>query len=93
MRTAEAAALALNAQMAGLWLFDYHLDDDDMGVALYRRQPQRDGPRPAVVMSADASESAHRTVHEAGLPLLIKPLGPLALKSVPDRRLAARAVR
>jgi hypothetical protein len=31
-------------------------------------------------------------VQEAGLPLLMKPLKPLALKSVLDRLLAARAV-
>lgn len=78
--------------MAGLWLFDYHLDDDHTGVALCRRLRQCDGPSPAVVMSADAGESARRTVHEAGLPPLIKPLGPLALKSVPDRLPATQAV-
>jgi hypothetical protein len=31
-------------------------------------------------------------VHEAGLPLLMKPLKPLALKSVLDRALASRAI-
>ncbi|CAA9302221.1 MAG: hypothetical protein AVDCRST_MAG71-161 [uncultured Lysobacter sp.] len=34
-----------------------------------------------------------RAVHEAGLPLLMKPLKPLALKSVLDRVLAATTVQ
>jgi hypothetical protein len=45
-----------------------------------------------VILSADHTESVRRAVHEAGLPLLMKPLKPLALKSVLDRLLAARAV-
>lgn len=88
-----AAARALDAQAADLWLFDYHLDDDDTGVALHERLSASHGARPAVIMSADAGESVRKAVYEAGLPLLIKPLKPLALKSVLDRLLAARAVR
>ncbi|HVH32527.1 MAG TPA: hybrid sensor histidine kinase/response regulator, partial [Tahibacter sp.] len=88
-----AAARALDTRAADLWLFDYHLDDDDTGVALHERLSNRHGARPAVIMSADAGEAVRKAVYEAGLPLLIKPLKPLALKSVLDRLLAARAVR
>jgi len=85
------AATALATDPADAWLFDYHLDDDT-GVALHERLTQRHGARPTVILSADHTESVRRAVHEAGLPLLMKPLKPLALKSVLDRLLAARAV-
>ena len=43
-----------------------------------------------MILSADQGEPVRRAVHEAGLSLLLKPLKPLALKSVMDRLLAAR---
>ena len=46
-----------------------------------------------VILSADTGEAVRRAVHEAGLPLLAKPMKPLALKSVLDRLLAAREVQ
>jgi signal transduction histidine kinase len=85
------AVLAIARDPADAWLFDYHLDDDT-GVALHERLAQRHGACPTVILSADHTESVRRAVHEAGLPLLMKPLKPLALKSVLDRLLAARAV-
>jgi CheY-like chemotaxis protein len=89
-----AGALATIAHdPADAWLFDYHLDDDDTGVALHGRLAEHHGARPAVILSADPGEGVRRAVHEAGLPLLLKPLKPLALKSVLDRVLAARRVR
>ena len=83
----------LTAQSADLWLFDYHLDAGDTGVALCERLRPVHGTRPAVILSADPGEAVRRAVHEAGLPLLIKPVKPLALKSVLDRLLAARSVQ
>jgi signal transduction histidine kinase/Na+/proline symporter len=88
-----AAQAALAARSADLWLFDYHLDNDDTGVALFERLTQSQPARPALIMSADAGENVRKAVYAAGLPLLIKPLKPLALKSVLDRLLAARAVQ
>jgi PAS domain S-box-containing protein len=88
-----AAQRALADRAADVWLFDYHLDHDDTGVALCDRLVHTHGARPAVILSADPGESVRRAVHEAGLPLLIKPLKPLALKSVLDRLLAARTVQ
>ncbi|QNP41908.1 hybrid sensor histidine kinase/response regulator [Lysobacter solisilvae (ex Woo and Kim 2020)] len=85
------AANAIHGDPADAWLFDYHLDDDT-GVALHERLKDRHGARPTVILSADHTETVRRAVHEAGLPLLMKPLKPLALKSVLDRLLAARAV-
>lgn len=87
----DGAQTAIAADPADAWLFDYHLDDDT-GVALHGRLAQRHGARPAVILTADPSEGVRRAVQEAGLPLLLKPLRPLALKSVLDRLLAARRV-
>jgi|GEM_PF-5412134 len=51
----------------------------------------RCGPIPAVVISADHGEAVRAAVATAGVPLLMKPLKPLALKSLMARLLAARA--
>ncbi len=89
LRTAQEA---LERQFADLWLLDYHLDDGDTGVDLHQRLSATHSPRPTLVLSADPGETVRRAVHEAGLPLLLKPVKPLALKSVLDRLLAARGV-
>ena len=85
------AQAAIASDPADAWLFDYHLDDDT-GVALHGRLAQDFGARPAVILTADPREAVRRAVQEAGLPLLLKPLKPLALKSVLDRLLAASRV-
>ena len=89
----ERADAALRHVPADLWLFDYHLDAGDTGVAVYNRLSADHGTRPAVILSADAGPIVRAAVHEAGLPLLMKPLKPLALKSVLDRLLAARGAQ
>lgn len=86
------AEAALHRAPAALWLFDYHLDDGDTGVALAQRLAAQFVPRPTLILSADRGEDVRRAVHEAGLSLLAKPVKPLALKSVLDRALAAREV-
>ena len=88
---AEAMA-ALENGKADLWLFDYHLDDGDTGVQVAQRLAQRFGARPCLILSADQTEAVRHAVQEAGLSLLAKPVRPLALKSVLDRLLAARAI-
>jgi CheY-like chemotaxis protein len=86
------AEAALSLRAAELWLFDYHLDDGDTGVRLMQRLSQRFGPRPCLILTADQTEAVRHAVQEAELSLLPKPIRPLALKSVMDRLLAARAV-
>lgn len=86
------SAQALRHAPADLWLFDYHLDHGDTGVALWQRLSQRFGERPCLILSADQTGSVRAAVREAELPLLAKPLRPLALKSVLDRLLAAQVV-
>ena len=49
------------------------------------------GARPAIVLSADHGEPVRAAVAAAGLPLLMKPVRPLALRSLMARLLAARA--
>lgn len=77
---------------ADLWLFDFHLDDGDTGVAVAHRLTQRFGARPCLILSADLTETVRAAVHEAGLLLLAKPVRPLALKSVLDRMIASSGV-
>ncbi len=86
------ARAALQREPAGLWVFDYHLDDGDDGVLLYRRLGDDFGAAPCLILSADQTGAVRVAAQEAGLPLLVKPLRPLALKSVLDRLLAARGV-
>ncbi|MGW8128295.1 MAG: response regulator [Stenotrophomonas sp.] len=91
--SAEAGAVAaMQAAPAALWLFDYNLDDGDTGTALQARLGARFGTRPTLILSADDSLATRRDVLEQGLTLLHKPVRPLALKSIMDRLLAARAV-
>jgi PAS domain S-box-containing protein len=87
----DAATAAMASHPAALWLFDYHLDDGDTGIALGARLAGRFGARPTLVLSADDSGEVRRAVLEEGLSLLQKPVRPLALKSVLDRMLASRA--
>ncbi|MGQ4584175.1 PAS-domain containing protein [Lysobacter sp. F60174L2] len=81
------------ARPASLWLFDYHLDDGDTGIALAADLGEHHGPRPTLVLSADGTHAVRRAVLEAGYSLLAKPLKPLALKSVMDRLIAATEIR
>lgn len=76
----DVAAIGPSAQQAVLWLFDYHLDDGDTGVALWKRQAALHGPRPTVILSADTGSATRDAVRAAGLSLLSKPFKPLALR-------------
>ena len=87
-----AAEAALVEAPADLWLFDYHLDDGDTGVALHARLSARFGACPCLVLSADDSGEVRRVTLEHGLGLLPKPVKALALRSMLRRLLAARAV-
>ncbi|HZH43788.1 MAG TPA: PAS-domain containing protein [Lysobacter sp.] len=88
----RAGAMALHAQRpAALWLFDYHLDDGDTGLAVAQAMAALGPPPPTVILSGDSDVAVRRAVHEAGLTLLTKPIKPLALKSTLDRlRVAER---
>ncbi len=87
---AAAEALLASGADPALWLFDYHLDDGDTGVALQSRLAVRFGPRPCLILSADDSGDVRRIALEHGLGLLPKPVKALALKSMLRRLLTAR---
>lgn len=87
-----AAEQAMQMRAFDLWLFDYHLDDGDDGIALHARLVAHYGQRPCLLLSADQTGAVRVAAQDAGLPLLLKPLRPLALKSMLDRMLAARRV-
>lgn len=76
----DAAAIGPAAQQAALWLFDYHLDEGDTGVALWKHLAALHGPRPTVILSADTGSATRDAVRAAGLSLLSKPFKPLALR-------------
>jgi PAS domain S-box-containing protein len=86
----EAAAAALANAPCDLWIFDYHLDGGDDGVSLHARLAAEFPAAPCLIHSADQTGAVRSAAQEAGLPLLMKPLRPLALKSMLDRMLAAR---
>jgi len=88
----EGARQALRERPAALWLFDFHLDHEDTGLALAQRLSDEFGARPCLLLSADTGAAVRQAVHEAGVALLPKPVKPLALKSVLDRLLAAGGV-
>ncbi len=87
---AAAETLLASGADPALWLFDYHLDDGDTGVALQSRLASRFGPRPCLILSADDSGDVRRIALEHGLGLLPKPVKALALKSMLRRLLTAR---
>ncbi len=76
----QADDIGPSAHEAALWLFDYHLDDGDTGVALWKRLVGMHGPRPTVILSADAGSDTREAVRGVGLSLLNKPFKPLALR-------------
>ncbi len=88
---AAAEALLADGATPALWLFDYHLDDGDTGVALQARLAARFGARPTLILSADDSGDVRRIAFEHGLGLLPKPVKALALKSMLRRLSTARA--
>ena len=87
---ADADALLASGADHALWLFDYHLDDGDTGVALHTRLSARFGVRPTMILSADDSGEVRRIALEHGFGLLPKPVKALALKSMLRRLLMAR---
>jgi len=89
-RDATEALSAALLRRPELLLLDYHLDGRETGLGVHRMLVDRCGPIPAVVISADHGEAVRAAVASAGVPLLMKPLKPLALKSLMARLLSAR---
>ncbi len=76
------AEAALAETEADAWILDYHLDGGDTGLALRERLLARFGERPVVLVSADHGPELRQRAAEAGVHLLLKPVKPLALRSL-----------
>ncbi len=87
----DASEIGASAQEADLWLFDYHLDDGDTGVQLWKRLDGARRQRPTVILSADTGSDTREAVREVGLSLLNKPFKPLALRWAINHLLATRS--
>lgn len=83
---AEAAQHLTRAE-ADLWILDYHLDQGDTGLALRLRLAQRWRPVPCILVSADHGPELRALAQEHEVQLLLKPIKPLALRSLLTRLL------
>ncbi len=63
-----------------LLILDYHLDQGDTGLNLYRRLAH--GRVPAILISANHSDPLRQQALQAGCDFLAKPIRPLALRSL-----------
>ena len=70
----EDAMRAIEGDPAALWVFDYHLDDGDTGVALRGRLAVHGAGRPTLILSADEGAEVRRDTLDNGLTLLRKPV-------------------
>ncbi|MGO9543406.1 MAG: hybrid sensor histidine kinase/response regulator [Rhodomicrobium sp.] len=70
---------------------DYHLDNNDLGVAAIAAARALDPAIPALVVTADHSEETAREVRAAGALLLQKPVSPGRLRASVSHLLAKRA--
>lgn len=86
---ASAQAALAEAAVDAL-LLDYHLDHGVTGLGLREQLGPAAGRLPALLISADHDPAIRAEAEVAGLPLLYKPLKPLALKSLLSRWLAGR---
>lgn len=88
--TGPDEALALAEGFAPqAWLLDYHLDDGATGAELHRRLAARFPAGFGLVLSADHGEAVRAAVLAAGAQPLTKPLRPLRLRSLLQRRFSA----
>ncbi len=69
---------------------DYHLDENDVGVAAVALVREIDPSVPALVVTADHSKETARTVRAADAVLLQKPVSPGQLRTAVSQLLAAR---
>jgi len=69
---------------------DYHLDENEVGVAAIASVQEIDPSIPALVVTADHSKETARNVRAANAVLLQKPVSPGQLRTAVSRLLAAR---
>jgi PAS domain S-box-containing protein len=80
--TAAAIAAVENAsRIPAAMLVDYHLSDDDTGLATVAAIRAAWGPLPAVVITADHGDEVRERVRLAGVRLVRKPIRPAGLRA------------
>jgi CheY-like chemotaxis protein len=84
---AHDAVAAMRRRDVSAWIFDYHLDGGDTGLALRERLIERFGERPSILISADHGPELKALVAAQEVHLLHKPVKPLALRSLLARLL------
>jgi signal transduction histidine kinase len=80
----EAESLALHEEPQ-LWLLDFHLDENAVGLDVLARLRALGQQRPCIFITADQGEPVRTAIQVAGAHVLHKPLKPLALRSLMRR--------
>jgi CheY-like chemotaxis protein len=70
-------------------LVDYHLSDDDTGLATVAAIRAAWGPLPAVVITADHGDEVRERVRLAGVRLVRKPIRPAGLRAALNQLLSS----
>jgi Na+/proline symporter/CheY-like chemotaxis protein len=81
-RSAAEALAQSAATRPDVALVDYHLDGDETGLALIAELRKQLPELPAILITADHSETLAKAAADAGVPLLHKPLSPLKLRAL-----------
>ncbi len=66
-------------------ILDFHLDDDETGLTVWRQLAALHADVPTVMLTADRDGDLRRQLREAGVGVLYKPLKPLALRQTLQR--------
>ena len=78
-------------QYPSILVVDYHLDDSVTGVdVIHQLRTRADSHIPAIIVTADHSESVRQEVRSSGDALLHKPIKPAALRALMSRILSRR---
>ncbi|HEY8587891.1 MAG TPA: PAS-domain containing protein [Rhodanobacter sp.] len=86
VHTARNASQALAAPWRpDLNILDYHLDDGQTGLDVWRQLQERNAAVPTVMLTADRDGELRQRLLNAGLGVLYKPLKPLALRQTLQR--------
>ncbi|MEO8779797.1 MAG: response regulator, partial [Rhodanobacter sp.] len=66
-------------------VLDFHLDDDQTGLDVWRQLAELHADVPTVMLTADRDGDLRRQLLDAGVSVLYKPLKPLALRQTLQR--------
>jgi len=82
----------LDREPTDVLIVDYHLDNEDTGLALAERvNARRETPVPVMVITANHSAELRHRLHQLGYQLLLKPVRPLKLRMGLAQAITVRA--